>query len=73
MPQSTTEVSSDNYQVGYGKAPLSSRFTKGKSGNPSDKPKGARNKMPALNEEWLKRIILRKPTGRSRSMRTEVR
>ncbi len=46
------------YEVGYGKAPEDSRFRKGQSGNPRGRPKGARNKLPALNAERMKTIIL---------------
>lgn len=49
---------SQTYEVGYGKPPATSRFKAGHSGNPRGRPKGARNKMPALNEERLKSIIL---------------
>ncbi len=45
-------------EVGYGKPPATSRFKAGHSGNPRGRPKGARNKMPALNEERLKSIII---------------
>ena len=52
VPQQT------DFDVGYSKPPVSSRFKPGKSGNPRGRPKGARNKLPALNEERLKSIVL---------------
>ncbi|WP_339718532.1 DUF5681 domain-containing protein [uncultured Maritimibacter sp.] len=47
-----------DYEVGYGKPPVASRFAKGQSGNPKGRPRGAKSKRPALNEERLKDIIL---------------
>ena len=49
------------YEVGYAKPPLSTRFRRGQSGNPSGRPKGSTKKsaaLPALNDERLKTIIL---------------
>lgn len=46
------------YEVGYAKPPEDTRFRKGVSGNPRGRPKGAKNKLPALNEERMKGIIL---------------
>lgn len=50
--------SETDYDVGYAKPPTGSRFKPGQSGNPKGRPKGAKNKRPALNDERLKSIIL---------------
>ena len=46
------------YEVGYGKPPAETRFKSGQSGNPKGRRKGSQNRVPALNEERLKSIIL---------------
>lgn len=46
------------YDVGYARPPVATRFQPGRSGNPCGRPKGAKNKLPKLNEERLKSIIL---------------
>lgn len=40
------EIGSRDYEVGYGKAPASTRFQKGKSGNSSGRPRGRKNTPP---------------------------
>jgi hypothetical protein len=49
---------STSYEVGYAKPPVETRFKPGRSGNPTGRPKGSKNRKPALNEERLKTIIL---------------
>ncbi|SPH24286.1 hypothetical protein DEA8626_03336 [Defluviimonas aquaemixtae] len=46
------------YDVGYGKPPEGARFKPGQPGNPRGRPKGAKNRRPALHEERMKAIIL---------------
>jgi hypothetical protein len=55
-PPPTTDAPS--YEVGYRKPPPATRFKSGQCGNRRGRPKGARNKRPALNEERLKAIII---------------
>jgi hypothetical protein len=52
------ELPPRSYTVGYCKPPMATRFRPGQSGNPSGRPKGSRTKLPALNDERLKAIIL---------------
>lgn len=48
-----------DYDVGYGKPPVASRFQPGRSGNPRGRKRGtAHNAIPALNDERLKTLIL---------------
>jgi hypothetical protein len=54
-PQAQAEAS---YGIGYGKPPAATRFKPGQSGNPKGRPKGARKRMPELNEERLKSIVM---------------
>lgn len=53
-------VRSRDYEVGYGKTPVESRFKPGQTGNPHGRPRGSgkRPAPPALNAERLKAIVL---------------
>ena len=58
-------MSNKEYEVGYGKPPVETRFRKGQSGNPRGRPKGSRNKSKPrggwileLEPQKLESIIL---------------
>jgi hypothetical protein len=57
---------SDDYEVGYGKTPLHTRFPKGVSGNPSGRPKGVRNFQTELREELGTKITIQETGKRKR-------
>lgn len=46
------------YEVGYCKPPTTTRFQKRKSGNLRGRPKEAKDKLPAINEERMKSILI---------------
>ncbi len=58
----------ENYEIGYGKPPRETRFTKGHSGNLKGRPKGAKNLETIVNKVGKRRV---KVTGKhgTRSMR----
>ena len=49
----------DNYVVGRGRPPLSTRWKPGQSGNPKGRPKGAKNIMTCFRQELNKKIDIR--------------
>jgi hypothetical protein len=55
----TKHRSTKDYEVGYGRPPIHTRFKPGQSGNPAGRPKGAQN----FATEELKEAILVKEGG----------
>ena len=49
---------SKGYEVGYGKPPIHSRFSKGQSGNRRGRPKGAKNLKTELAEELNQKVLV---------------
>jgi hypothetical protein len=55
------------YEVGYGRPPLASRFQPGRSGNPKGRPKGAKN-LTTLTREKLDAKVSVREGGREKRM-----
>ena len=58
----TKHHSTKDYEVGYGRPPIHTRFKPGQSGNPAGRPKGAQNFATEIAAE-LKEAILVKEGG----------
>ena len=50
---------SNNYEVGYRKAPKKTRWKKGQSGNAKGRPKGAKNLETVVREEAYSKIVIK--------------
>ena len=53
-----------DYEVGYGKPPRHTRFTKGQSGNPRGRPPGTKNLRTLLSEALNETVIVTENGGR---------
>jgi hypothetical protein len=56
-----------DYEVGFGKPPASTRFEKGRSGNPKGRPKGSLNLANAFNKALSEKVTV-VVQGRRKSM-----
>ena len=60
-----SDSASRDYQVGYGKTPVETRFKPGQSGNPKGRPKGLQSIGTLLQKALLTRVTLQE-NGRPR-------
>jgi hypothetical protein len=59
MSERPKNSESPSNEVGYGKPPTATQFQPGKSGNPSGRPKGARNLDTLMAEELVLPVKIR--------------
>jgi hypothetical protein len=61
-----------NYEVGYGKPPVETRFRKGQSGNPAGRPRGSKNLATLFEAELSERIAVSENGRRKRITKQEA-
>jgi len=61
-----------DYEVGYGKPPLHTRFQKGKSGNPAGRPRGQKNLATLLSDAFDQKISVVENGQRKRISKREA-
>src|SRR5712671_2327968 len=61
-----------DYEVGYGKPPRHTRFTKGQSGNPRGRPPGAKNLKTLLSEALNEPVIVTENGGHRKITKREA-
>jgi hypothetical protein len=61
-------VADKKYEVGFGRPPKSTRFAKGKSGNPNGRPKGSKNLATLFREIGEEQVTVTE-NGRTRNIK----
>ena len=61
-----------DYEVGYGKPPLHTRFKKGQSGNPRGRPCGSKNLKTLLNDALNEPVVVAEEGGRRKISKREA-
>ncbi len=61
-----------DYDVGFGKPPVSTRFTKGQSGNPHGRPKGKKNLATMLNAALNETVMVNENGERKKITKLEA-
>ncbi len=61
-----------DYEVGYGKPPRATRFTKGQSGNPRGRAAGAKNLKTLLSDALNECVIVTENGGRRKVTKREA-
>jgi hypothetical protein len=69
-PPAVPKNANDNaaYSVGYGKPPTHTKYAKGKSGNPSGRPKGSKKKLSLVLQEVFEQTVSVGVNGKSRKL-----
>ena len=61
-----------NYEVGYRRPPRQTRFKKGRSGNPTGRPRGSRNFASLVDEALAEPVVINENGRRKKATKLQV-